>query len=246
MGYKEDIKTYRDVNGYVCPAPTDPTKGRQCDNSTMFTSESAIIEQKLSISTEEDKNDWQRLINMSTVVSGLTVRYPKDTSTDAPDNLYAILAASEVLGRPEVAKSILDYGKRNFGFYTTDNPNHIKNAVGKVDWANFQWRQLQMLFAMYTASDTYKWYKFWLWPLNFYTFLCILTANSKPTPGQADPWRLSWLLIQSTMNKSTLCKLASKVWFKRLYVSYPNGMKGVAAIYYSPKPNNPFSEYWVD
>jgi hypothetical protein len=245
MSFRDEIKSYTDINGYINPYPVDTKRGRQCDNATMFSSEAAILLVKRLEDNFNDENEWEILINKSSIQPGLTVRYPKDNTTDAPDNLYGILAASKVLDKPNVALDILNYGKSNFGFYNPSNPNHIKNIDGSINWSNFQWRQPQLLFAMLCSSNTYKWYKFYYWFLDLYTALTIIISCFNTEISDTDSRRLCWLLIQSTQNDSLFCKLASKIWFKRLYKDYLRGMNDVANVYYKPTGNNPFGKYWV-
>jgi len=249
MALRDEIKAYTDSNGYINPNPVAPDAGRSSDNSTMFTSEYYIMLEKLLQSNSSDHNQWKALIDKSSIMPGLTVRYPSDTALDAPDNIYAILAASKILNQPGIALSILNYGISNLGFFNTTNPNHIRNTDCSWNWSALQWRQPQQLFAAACASNTYKWWKIWYKPIEIITALVIATSCMNSPTSDADPRRLSWLLIQATKDSSWLCSLASKIWYKRLYKDYgSDGMRAVAAVYYSPKGlgNNPFSKYWVD
>lgn len=245
MSLKTEIGPYLDKNGYVNPYPVDRTQGRQCDNATMYSSEYHIILAKRQEDSYRDADEWLILIDKASIVPGLTVRYPGDTTTDAPDNLYGILAASKVLKQPRVAEDFLAYGYRNFGFYNPSNPEHIKNKDGSIDWSMFQWRQLQLVFAAICASGRHSWWKIWNLPLAIYTALVIGISCIDEPYDNSDPRRLAWLLIQATED-SFLCRLASKIWYKRLYKIYPKGMNEVAGVYYQPSGlnANPFSKYW--
>lgn len=246
MGFKEDFANYFNINGYVSNAPVSPGTSGGCDNSTMYTSEMYIMMHKLGLDLQSDRDKWEQLTNACMLSPGITIRFPGDNSIDAPDNIYGILAASKVLDKPEVAQSILKYGLSNFGFYNTTNPNHIKNADGTWNWPSLQWRQFQEIFAMYTASGNYKWYKFWLWPIMIYTGFVIATSCINTATSDTDSRRLAWLLIQATQEDSWFCRMMAKIWFKRLYSDYgAAGMKAVAAIYYLPQNNNPYAKYWV-
>jgi hypothetical protein len=167
---------------------------------------------------------------------------------DAPDNLYAILAASKVLNKPEIALSFYIYGLKNFGFYNTSNPDHVRNKDGSLDWSFFQWRQFQMIFAALCASGIHKWWKIWHLPLALYTALVITVSCIGAQLDDYDARRLSWALIQATKEDSFLCRLASKIWYRRLHKDYPNGMRDIASGYYNPHglTENPFAKYWIE
>lgn len=249
MSLRDEIKSYTDSNGYINPYPVAPTAGRSCDNACMFSSEYYIMLEKLKQDNHMDADEWEILIDKSSIMPGLTVRYPGSTDLDAPDNIYGILAASKVLNKPQVAASILAYGVSNFGFFNTSNPGHIKNKDGSWNWPAFQWRQPQQIFAAACASNTYKWWKFWYYPVELVTALIIATSCYNTPNFDTDARRLSWLLVQTVKDSSWLCSLASKIWYKRLYKDYGSaGMAAVAGIYYQPQGpgNNPFSKYWVD
>lgn len=231
----EEILPYVDGGGYVAPNLVPEGQERGSDNGTMFTSEYYILMERLypnSESSEARADGWEKLIRMCMPIQGLTTRFPGDRALDAPDNFYGILAAAKVLDRPDVALDILDYGKDHFGFY---------NPTGSFTWAAFMWRQPQMLFAMYASSGSYRWWKWWLWPLALYTALAIAISCKGTPPTDADPRRLSWLLIQAVKD-SWVCRMAAKVWTKRLFKDYPDGMRGVAAVYY--RDNHPFQRYF--
>jgi len=236
---KEEIKLYKDNQGYVNPYLVNTSQGRQSDNGTMFSSEYYIMLSKRQEDTERDADEWEVLIAKCMPIPGLTVRYPGDIAIDAPDNIYAILAASKVLNRPHVAKSMLDYGFKHRGYYNIETPTW--------NWAGLQWRQLQMIFAMLCASNTYKWWKFWYWPLELYSALAIAISCMNTPTYETDPRRLNWLFIQSVKEDSLLCRLATKVWFKRLKKDYDvteNAMRVVAKTYY--QDDHPFAKFWMD
>lgn len=248
MSLKSEIKEYTDKNGYVNPNPISKDSGRSCDNSTMFSSEIYIMLTKRQEDSPRDADEWEILIDKSSIKPGLTARYPEDNAPDSPDNLYAILAASKVLNKPKVAQDFLNYGLRNFGFYNPSNPDHILNKDKSINWITFQWRQPQLVFAALCAANKHEWWHFWNLGFALYTFLVILVSCINTPITDTDSRRLAWLLIQATCEDSLLCILASKLWYKRLYKDYKYGMRNVAAIYYYPQglDANPFSKYWAE
>lgn len=243
MSLRDEIQPYRDKLGYVNPYPVAPDSGRNCDNALLFTSEYYIMLRKRQEDDfEMGRIDWLTLKGLwllsDSVTKGVTQRYPGDNTIDAPDNIYGIIAACKVLKYPQLAKEILNHGIRHFGFF---------NLTGKFSWEAFQWRQPQMLFATACASNSYKWWKVYYYPALLYTASVIATSCIGAAVTDADSRRLCWLLIQAVQEDSWLCRLAAKIWWRRLYKHYggkENGMREVAKYYYSP--DHPFRKYWID
>lgn len=239
---RDEIKDYTDGDGLVAPGLS---KGayRSSDNGVMFTSEYYIMLHKLMDIQTQDYKDYYQLIVACEEDIGLLCRAPGDKGQEGPDDYYAVLSASQVLGIPEFASVILHYGYITKGWFNNENPGTIYRTDGKtINWEAFLWRQLQMWFAALCAARENRWYHL---PLSIYSALVILYTGLRNLPKtDADSRRLCWHLIQATVPRSFLCRLASKVWYRKLYLDYPNGMRGVAQQYY--QDGHPFREYWVD
>jgi len=237
MSLRDEIKPYTDVNGYVNPNIVDTTQGRQSDNAVMFTSEYHIM---LSLREEDhytDSDEWAIAVDKCMPVPGLLTRYPHDAGIEGPDDFLAVLAASKVLKRPEVASSMLKYGLAHYGSYNNTPP-------GVFSLVSCLWRQPQVLAATLAASNKLAWYHL---PLVVYTAAIIATSCINTPINSTDPRRLCWLLIKA-MSDSFLCKLAAKLWFRRLRKAYSvstndAGMRAVATVYY--QMGHPFARYWI-
>lgn len=72
--------------------------------------------------------------------------------------------------------------------------------------------------------------------------LIIAFSNMFTKVGDTSNLILTWMIVKGT-KKSLLCRIASLVWYRRLYKLYPNGMQGVSAIYFGP--THPFTKYWI-
>lgn len=149
---------------------------------------------------------------------GYLSRAPGDATLGNPDNHYGVYAAHVALGITP-----------NFKFY----------------WQLL--RQPQLYFASICAHQKASRWKFWQWPLAAFTATIIATSCMFTSTDQADPRRLAWLLIQATVKDSVLCRLASKLWFRRLRKDYTNGMKDVAVEYYQPhNVTSPYARWWLE
>jgi hypothetical protein len=174
---------------------------------------------------------------------GLTIRAPQDHSTDSPDNTLAIFNASHNLNKPNIASQVLSYGYSHFGWFNPSNPGSIRKADGTIDWGTFLWRQPQLIVAAAAAANRLSIFHL---PIVMYTAMAILVTGLKNYDlSLTDDRRLCWHLIQATKNKSFLCRMASKVWYWKLYKDYGKdvGMRGVASRYY--QAGHPFIKYWV-
>lgn len=237
----DEIKQYIDKNGLVCPNPVEPDVIRGSDNGTAFTSEYYCMLVDNNQLLDSDPLAWETVIRSCMRTPGLTVRAPGDLVIDAPDNIVAILGAAKRLNVPSVAKDMLSYGIRHLGVYDPQPEGTPWN------WSAFQFRQVQLVFAMLCASNTYKWYKFWYWPLALYTALVILVSCYKTPTEDTDSRRLCWSLINATTKDSLLCRLVSVVWWKRLRKDYGDeGYRAVCSIYYKPNGEHPFAKYAVN
>lgn len=207
---------YIDGNGLMSNSPVPPGSIRASDNGPLFSSEYVLILLHQLELTPEDEVSYQKAIASCVDTSGNLHRAPGDTSEDAPDDYYGVSAAFSQL-----------------------------NVKSNVKLPFNLWRQPQLLFAVMASNQSLSRWKFWQWPLAIYTALVVLTSDVDTDPGNADARILAWLLIQATEKDSILVRLASSVWYNRLYATYPNGMADVAGEYFLPTGNNPYAKYWV-
>jgi hypothetical protein len=239
---RNEIVFYTEGSGLIAPYPNLDHKFRTCDNGVMFFSEYHIMLEKLGLSTIGDKADYERIITTCMVSScdGLVSRSPGDRGDEAPDDYYGLFAACVTLGLVGLGNRILDWGVKHCGSYNTNTP---------TKWTTDSWlfRQPQLAAAAYCASGNIP---FYTRPLLWYAAAVIATSCINAPADDADSRRLSWLLIQAVTPYSWLCRQATKLWMRRLYKIYPNGMKDVANIYYHPNSGeartvHPFITWWV-
>lgn len=216
---RDEIKSYIDGNGLITPYPAPPGMVRASDNGVMYTSEYYIILSKLSLLTAQDKETYTTLIHTCTIDDQLH-RAPGDITPDEVDDYYGTLSAHVELGvQPRFQLPVR------------------------------LWRQPQLLLMYLCAEAPQHWFLIApIWAvLAFISAFVIATSCVNTDRMSTDDRRLSWHLINATARHSFLCRLASKLWYRRLYKTYGlDGMKEVAKIYYQPNGVHPFSLYWVD
>lgn len=220
MSVKDDFSSYMTMGGYLCPNQVPPCTVRGCDNQPLFTSEYYIILQRNSQLIDSDIVKYKTLIESCVNSDGYLTRAPGDDSLGNPDNHAGVYA-----GYAQLAIKV------PFKFY----------------WQLL--RQPQLYYAHLVNKLSLLSYIFLyplLIPLEIISAIVILTSCIGTDPGSTDPRILSWCLIQATVNRSFLCRLASKVWYNRLHSTYSNGMNSVAGTYFQPSGlnNNPYSTYW--
>lgn len=227
-----NINDYTDGYGLISPTQlNEPKPMRSCDNGVLYLSEYYILLEKNNI--PDFKDNWEKIVSTSFQAPGLLARAPDcNGDQEGPDNHYGLLAASVVLNKPNLPYDILQYGKAHWGWYNNQMPGTVRTKDGRINWTAFQWRQLQLLTAMLTASKQLRFYHF---PLVVFTALVIATSCMNVDKGNSDARILSWLLILIMSPSSLLCRCASKLWTKRLFNTYPNGMKDVFNIYFGPE-----------
>lgn len=245
MSLKDEIKPYIDCEGLVSPSIPQPnTPGS--NNGVMYTSEMIMM---LIANKEANSSDvfyYLNKINSCMKRDGLLGRHPGGTGDqEGPDDYLAYAAALDLIQTVSnqeadefnivrartMARRIVLYGLEHLG-----NMNNV--SPKNWSWTAFLGRQPQLTAAFLWASKISI-----PAPLRIYVAASIIASAFNKDLG-VDSWRLSWLLVQIAKRHSWICRQASKLWYRRLYKKFPNGMKDVASVYY--QAGHPFSKYWVD
>jgi hypothetical protein len=208
----------------------------------MYTAEYLITLFKRKEWAVSDILRWHKVLEACYSEVGLFARAPGGKDPEAPDDFYGVAAACQVFACRELAEDVIDYGWKHYGSYNVPTPD-------RFSWASFMVRQPQLISAFYAAANRGR-YNPVIWFLNFITAIIIATSCIGIDPKtNTDARRLCWLLIQAVTPVSWTCKLAAKVWFRRLRRDYPNApdgqaMRSVAALYY--EPGHPLGKYFMD
>lgn len=175
---------------------------------------------------------------------GLLLRHPDGSGgQQGPDDYLGVCLAGKALDalpfEPPVrfGNAILWYGLRHLGFFRT--------APEASFWSTFLWRQLQLVAAAFACASWHPLVRPLAWlvsrPFMWYAAASIFFACRGKVDG-TDPWRLSWILVKLTQDKSLLCALAGRGWYDRLGQAFgSDGMQGVAKVYYEAE--HPFSRW---
>lgn len=245
MSVREDIVPYIDTNNMVAPnkGPFQPLKGS--DNGPCYTGEFYSILAKSGILTEDDKLHFANIIGSCIDKRGVLNRVPidKEDGQEAPDDYYGVLSACKELGNVDIPREFLKGMLKNAGF--------MNNVDGTKTLKSFMLRQPQLVAAMVAGAFPSLTNPIELairtcfFPFFLVAAVVIAISCVRAPITDTDSRRLSWHLIQSVAPVSVMCKLASLIWYHRLYKDYPGtGMRGVAAKYY--QPGHPFITNWVD
>lgn len=126
MGYREEFDLYRDPNRLLQPYknPNASASG----NGLLYTSEMIIVLDKLGLINEQERQDFEFVIQACEVAPGLLRRTPTNTDYEAPDDYFGVIAAATVLDHP-IRQRILEHGEANpfdcgFGLKLYYNFNH--------------------------------------------------------------------------------------------------------------------------
>lgn len=250
MSVRDSFNNYTDGNWLNTPEPgVWSRKHPGSDNGPMFTSEVYIVLKKNGELNFQDKIDYNLRIGQCIDKNGLLNRVPigQQDGLESVDDHYGVLNGCYELGNTSIPRKILKATIKYLGFLNNVNP-------GKRTWQSFLVRQPQLVAAMVAASfPSLKNPLHWLARLIAFPFFIAaaisiaISCINTPT-DQADPRRLAWHLQNNCKKVSFLCRIASKIWMKRLRKDYGIPMmSAVAAIYYEPKgiDQNPYSKYWI-
>ena len=213
----------------------------------MFTSEFYDILVKSKQITDLDKQNFGQKIGQCMWPEGILCRAPTNqpNSQEQVDDYYGALSGCKLVGNTDIPRKMLKAMFKYATFMDSTTPGKWGN------WKAFMLRQPQLIACMVSAGfpsffNPLHWLmRILALPCYFYAAFVISLSCMGTDVGDTDARRLAWHLVQSVKPTSLMCWLASKIWFKRLYSVYPNGMKDVAAIYYQPKNTNPYAKYWI-
>lgn len=240
MGLRDDIKAnFTDADGLVSPNPCDPSTHNASNNGVCYSGEYITLLALTDLPHEGDLLAYAKVMEACKVPSylGLINRSPINTKdSESPDDFYGLFSGLYFSGLNSMSRDFLSYGLKHYGSFNNTNPGHFS-------WATCMYRQPQLLaMNLWSAYPENKLIKILIFPLTLITAIIIATAclGLTQTAG-ADPWRLTWLLVQVAKRESWLCKLASRLWYRRLD-SVWGGMAQVAARYYKglPGQDHPF------
>jgi len=227
MSLKDEIVPYLDQYGLV-----QPRLNTGSNNGVLYLSEYFVILNRLGQATLVDQMNYKAIIESCFKVPGLLMRNPINAGgQEAPDDNFGVASAASFLQDKSLAQDTLTYGYKHYGAFN--------NVDGTWTDQAFLWRQLQLYSAYVWAAG-----KTPLFPFRFYTAMVILYA-SLPTPtSNTDARALAWLLIQVAAPKSWMCRMAAKLWKRRLFKDYLNGMTDVAVMQFGA--DHPLAKYWPE
>jgi hypothetical protein len=245
MTLRSEIPKYIDGEGFVAPGLVSPGQFRGSDNGPSFSSEYYVMLNKLNQLVNQDISDFQAKIEANIDVGGLLNRHNValgDNGQEGPDDYFGVLSACKELGITDIPRQFLKAVWTYKGALNNEKP-------GTWSWRSFLIRQPQLVACMVAAA-----FPSWINPLHLICrtlaapfFLAAAISLSISCIGaplsDTDARRLAWHVQNTVKGMGPMCWLASKIWLKRLYKDFPDGMQDVAKIYY--QTGHPFGEYWV-
>lgn len=231
MTLRNDLTPYTDEDGLVMPALNTPST-----NGVMYTSEALIALIRNGEATSLDANNYIAKMSSCTPIPGLLQRSPQNSGgQEGPDDYYGLATAVDELEHyKDIAKAVVLYAAKHLGSLDNINP-------GRWQWSAFLVRQPLLDACMLWAAGDF------VGPvLRTITALTILYNAIFPAPtNDTTSWRLQWLQVQVARRHSLSSRLASILWYKRLYgVWGPSGMRAVNSVYF--QPTHPLAIWAVD
>lgn len=233
MTLRNDLTPYIDSDGFVMPALNTPST-----NGVMYTSEALIARIRNGEATPLDSNSYILSMLRCMRVQGLLQRDPENTGgQESVDDYYGLAAAADEIGTAAavgMVRSSVNYAMRHLGSMDNLSP-------GRWQWSAFLVRQPTLDAVMLWAAGDF------VGPvLRTIMTLSIMWNSLFPAPtSDTTSWRLQWLQVQVARRHSLSSRLASILWYKRLYgVWGPSGMKAVNSVYF--QPTHPLAIWAVD
>jgi hypothetical protein len=211
----------------------------------MFTSEYFIMLKKNGNLDTWDLQDYQDRLYECIDGHGMLNRAPDDPDQEGPDDYYGVTNGCMEMGIVSAPRKFLWALIRYLGCLNN-------NAPGIWTLDSFLARQPQLVCSILSAAfpsivNPLHWaIRILASPLYLISALVLAFSCIGAKPGDCDAWRLTWHLGNCVSKVSLMNWLAYKLWLWRLHKVCPNGMKDVAAGYYQPYGNSPYSKWWVD
>ncbi|CAM6003892.1 unnamed protein product [Sphagnum balticum] len=245
MSIKDDFQPYVDGNKLLAPNPQNGNLGKGSDNGPMYTAEYFIMLKRNNALQDADVVDYASRIGACVNPQGMLCRVPvgQDDGQEEVDDYYGVTNGCMEMGNTAIPRKMLWALIRYAGCMNNESP-------GTFTWDAFLARQLQLVCAVVSSAFPSKWnplhylVRLLAFPVYLYSAVILLTSCIDTASSDTDSRRLAWHLGNNVSKVSLMNWLAFKVWKNRLNKTYPNGMKDVAAIYYQPNGNNPYSEWW--
>lgn len=244
MKIRDDFKAYTDGNNLLAPNPVPPGTKQGSDNGPMFTSEYFIILKRYDSLTVADELEYDARIGQCLNSEGMLCRAPGDLDQEGPDDYYGVMNGCIEMENTAIPRKVLWALIKHLGFLNNNQP-------GKWTGEAFLVRQPQLVCAMISAAFPSLWNPIhWLvrllaLPLYLWSALVLFVSCMNTPSSDTDARRLAWHLGNCVSKVSILNAFAYKVWLHRLYSVFPDGMQGVAKIYYQPQGKNPYSDWWT-
>jgi hypothetical protein len=227
---RDEIKPYTDELGLI-----SPVAGQESGNGLLYLAEYIVIQY---LSKELSNDDYDHFTAALIACEKEPGRLDRGVSPDqeGPDDYLGVLVAAYITVCPDVAEDIIDYGWKHFGFFNNEQPGTFTHKDGRFNWSAFLARRLELVCLAYWVAQKRP-----ILPLVIYTALYIFFNSRNTDLMDASPRFIGWMLIQVAKQKSWLCKLATKIWERRLMKDYKAGMKTVSAVYFGAE--HPFTKY---
>jgi hypothetical protein len=244
MGIFEDLKAWTDADGLVAPRPCDPNGHSASGNGVLFTSETMVIASIVGALTSPEAGNYLNTMGKCFKIQGLLCRGPFQPDQEAADDYIGLAAGLASIADGSkfpirnayaniIAAQVLNYGAKNpvKGFFGLPF-RYVYNNVNPGQWDPQAWlgrmQNVLVLYSYVLGRKIALWSKIWL------SAACLMGAFAQKT--DTDARILSWLslYVANSLQPSFLTKLTAKIWNWRVKKDYPNGMKDIFSLYFTP------------
>lgn len=227
MGLREEIAQYQDADGFVTPRI-----GVGSNNGILYTSEYYVLLVKLGLARHDDLYAFEQTMRKCQIEPGLFKRHPGASDQEGPDDYIGLTTAAYLLGS-DIAKEVLDYGKRHAFLYNNEMPGSVEHTDDRPNYSAMFGRSPSLIAHLYFAAGETP-----SFPLRLCWAVSVAYSAFRPSSDQ-DSHILSSLLVSAMGDKSGLCAHAA-----RLRPS-ESKMRQIVGDYFSD-PHHPLARHWKE
>jgi len=212
MGIREDYAPFMDSQGYISDyeGPTLYSSG----NLLRYTSEYYIALKQNGVLTDEDRAKFRELIAACWCGEpGILKRYPINKDQEGPDDYFLVATAAKVIGTPEIAQAIYDYGNKHWWNYN-NYPDQVPTWKNTSAWF---WRMPWLIAHFAFCADKSP---------GCFRNLAWSTDVRHVSGSNTDAWALSYSMVLAAPDTDGY-KAIKTEWLGNLHKTFPGGIPEV-------------------
>ena len=226
-----DFEAFTDCN-HLVEVDQHPSINVGAGNGVLYTAEKYAFYSEFHWITEEDRDEFARIVRSLQAAPGLINRNPPDgfhNDQDGADDYVGLAAAAHMIGRQAIANEIWDYGNRHLWNYNNVDPN---GSINEHSFINRPWWVAHFSHCAGQAADAIS---ETAWGAK------MAAGGGRGNPGEI---ALEWFMMHCLPERAgATAKAGAALWIRHFRKNWPGGMKQVMAAYFATTPSHPLILY---